>query len=193
MPLLRLPPHRIETKRLVLRCWEPRDAEPLVQAIAANLEHLRPWMPWAEHEPQPVEMKARRIEAWKRKFEAGNQFWYGLFTSSEHEVLGGIGLHRDIGSGAASIGYWIRRDHANQGLVTEAAGALMEVGFGLLQLARMEIHCDPSNQPSAAVARKLGFTLAVTIRNCVRTPTASPRDTAIYVKRADSSATSPLS
>ena len=48
------PPYRIETDRLTIRCWEPRDAPLLKQAVDASLDHLRPWMPWARDEPTPL-------------------------------------------------------------------------------------------------------------------------------------------
>ena len=46
------PAYRIHTQRLVLRCWQPTDAPLLKAAIDASLEHLRPWLPWAQHEPK---------------------------------------------------------------------------------------------------------------------------------------------
>jgi RimJ/RimL family protein N-acetyltransferase len=48
------PAYRIETKRLVLRCWEPKDAALIQEATAANKEHLLPFMPWAADEPQTI-------------------------------------------------------------------------------------------------------------------------------------------
>ena len=36
-----------------MRCWEPRDAPLLKEAVDSSLDHLRPWMPWAHDEPQP--------------------------------------------------------------------------------------------------------------------------------------------
>ncbi|MES2731624.1 MAG: hypothetical protein V4714_07745 [Bacteroidota bacterium] len=44
--------YRIETDRLVIRCYEPSDAEKLKNAITESLDHLRPWMPWAQNEPE---------------------------------------------------------------------------------------------------------------------------------------------
>lgn len=41
------PAYRIYTRRLVLRCWEPADAEIISQAIIEGKDHLLPWMPWA--------------------------------------------------------------------------------------------------------------------------------------------------
>ena len=48
-------PYRIETERLVIRCYEPRDAAMAKEAIDSSLDHLRPWMPWTENEPQTLE------------------------------------------------------------------------------------------------------------------------------------------
>ena len=48
------PPYRIVTERLVVRCWEPRDAPLLKEAVDSSLDDLRPWMPWAYDEPQTV-------------------------------------------------------------------------------------------------------------------------------------------
>ena len=39
-------PYRIETERLVLRCYDPEDAPLLKDAVDRSLDHLRPWMPW---------------------------------------------------------------------------------------------------------------------------------------------------
>ena len=54
MPV-RGPAYRIVTPRLVIRCWDPRDAQLAKEAIDSSLDHLRPWLPWAHHEPQTIE------------------------------------------------------------------------------------------------------------------------------------------
>lgn len=51
------PAYRIHTARLVIRCWNPADAPLLKAAVDASLDHLRPWMPWAENEPQELDKK----------------------------------------------------------------------------------------------------------------------------------------
>jgi RimJ/RimL family protein N-acetyltransferase len=51
------PAYRIHTQRLVLRCWHPTDAPLLKAAIDASLEHLRPWLPWAQYEPTDLHRK----------------------------------------------------------------------------------------------------------------------------------------
>ena len=46
------PVYRIETERLVVRCWDPKDAALIQAAAAASKEHLLPFMPLAANEPQ---------------------------------------------------------------------------------------------------------------------------------------------
>jgi RimJ/RimL family protein N-acetyltransferase len=169
----------------VLRCWSPADAPLLQTAIETSLEHLRPWMPWATEEPETMRRRTkarlRRFRAW---FDRGRDLVYGIFDRDERRVLGGTGLHRRIGAGAGEIGYWVHVDHTGKGLATEAAAALTRVGFQAEQLARLEIHCDPANAPSAAIPRKLGFAHQVTVPGWVNAPKPPPRDTMFWVLSA---------
>ncbi len=175
----------------MIRCWSEADAPLLIEAIAANLEHLRPWMPWAAHEPQPLDRKVALLRRFRRRFEAGEDFTYGLFAPDERAVVGGAGLHRRIGAGAIEIGYWVHVDHIGQGLATETAAALMRVAFGLLGLQRIEIHCEQANEASAVVPARLGFRHEVTIPGCVTSPTMNPRDMMIWTMRRDDFKASP--
>ena len=162
------PAYRIETHRLVLRCWDPKDVVLLKNAIDGSLDHLRPWMPWAHNEPEEIEVKVQRIREWRARFDTNQDFVYGIFNIEETEVLGGTGLHTRIGKGAREIGYWIRRDCTHQGLATETTSALVKVGFEVDELSRIEIHCNPDNEFSAAIPRKLGFCHEATLKR--RTP-----------------------
>ena len=175
----------------MIRCWSEADAPKLIEAIAANLEHLRPWMPWAAHEPQPLEEKVALLRGFRRRFEAGEDFTYGLFAPDERTVVGGAGLHRRIGAGAIEIGYWVHVDHSGKGLATEASAALAQVGFGPMGLQRIEIHCEPANAASSAVAAKLGFVHEVTIPGCVTSPTMDPRDMMIWSMQREDFKSSP--
>ena len=151
------PAYRIHTNRLVIRCWNPADAPLLKAAIDASLDHLRPWMPWAHHEPEDIQEKIERLRQFRGKFDLGQDFVYGIFNRDETQVVGGTGLHTRAGEGAREIGYWIHQDYINQGLAAEASAALTKVAFEIDNVKRVEIHCDPQNVRSAAIPRKLGF------------------------------------
>ena len=183
------PPYRIVTERLVLRCWERRDARLLKEAVDSSLEDLRPWMPWAEHEPQTLEEKVALLRTFRGDFDLGNDFVYGVFSRDEAGVVGGSGLHLRRGPDAFEIGYWIRADHAGQGLATEATAALTRVGFELGGVDRIEIRCDPTNERSRVIPHKLGYVEEATLRRRLRYP--EPRDVVIYTLFRDAFAGSP--
>lgn len=174
------PAYRIVTARLVLRCWEPADAPLLKAAVDKNREHLRPWMPWANTQPDPLAVVVNRLRLFRGQFDLDRDFTYGIFDPGQTQVLGGSGLHARVGEGGIEIGYWIDEDHINYGLATEAAGALTRVAFEVHDLDRVEIHCEPVNVRSAAVPRKLGFSHEATLRRRAETSEGVPRDTMIW-------------
>jgi RimJ/RimL family protein N-acetyltransferase len=148
------PPYRVETERLVVRCWDPRDASKLDEAAQESMEELRPWMQWAA-EPT-VEPTGEVLRRFRGGFDLGHDFLYGLFSPDETEVLGGSGLHTRS-EGGLEIGYWIRSSRAGEGLATETAAALTRVGIERCGVARMDIQVEPGNEASLRVARKLGY------------------------------------
>lgn len=157
-------PYRIETERLVIRCYDPRDAPLAIDAIGSSLEHLRVWMPWAENEPQTLDEKADLFRSMRSNFDAGEDFSYGIFAPGEQEQLGGIGLMPRVGPGGLEIGYWIRASATRQGFMTEAAAAVSRVGVEVCGADRIEIHVEPRNEPSMGIPRKLGFVEEATLR-----------------------------
>lgn len=169
----------IVTERLILRPWQVADAPRLKQAIDENLEHLRPWMPWAMNEPSPLEEIEERIATFLRNFETGGEFVYGIVARDDGRILGSSGLHRRIDEGL-EIGYWIDHRELGRGYATEAASALMKEAFRDPQVRRVQIRCDPRNVASAAVPGRLGFVHVETIANETTTPDGSLRDTMVW-------------
>src|SRR6185437_3537298 len=148
MQQLAEPPRRVVTERLLLRPYEARDALLLKEAVDTSLEHLRTFMDWAWAAPEPEAVLRRRLRDFRRLFDRGDDWIYGLFTRDGSELIGGGGLHRRVGFEALEIGYWIRASRLRQGLATEAAGALTRVAFECCGVIRTEIHVDPANAPS---------------------------------------------
>jgi RimJ/RimL family protein N-acetyltransferase len=174
------PPYVIRTERLLIRCWQPRDAPLLKDAIDSSLEHLRAWMPWARDEPQPLGEKVRLLRNFRGEFDLGHDFIYGIFDPDESEVLGGTGLHRRVGEGAFEIGYWIRSSRTRQGFATEATAALSRAAFAVCGVERVEIHVDPANSASVGVPRKLGFAEEATLRRRLAGVGQERRDETIF-------------
>jgi RimJ/RimL family protein N-acetyltransferase len=164
-------PYRVVTERLVQRCWAPRDAPGLKAAIDESLEHLRAFMPWAYDEPTELPDMAERLQGFRADFDRGEGFVYGILDRAG-EVAGGSGLHRRVGDGALEIGYWIHVARIRRGLATEAVSALTRVAFDVCGAERVEVHVDPRNAPSLAVARRLGYAEEATLRR--RLPPCPP-------------------
>ena len=157
-----------------MRCWEPRDAGALKEAVDSSLEHLRPWLPWAHEEPQTLEQKVELLRQFRGRFDLGQDFVYGILSADESEAVGGTGLHTRRGEGTFEIGYWIRESSAGRGFCTEAVAALTRVGFELCGIDRIEIRVDPANGASLAIPRKLGYVEEGTLRGILHGPDGVP-------------------
>lgn len=159
--------YRIETSRLVVRCYQPTDATLLAESVSESLEYLRPWLPWAHNEPQPLSATIQTLHEFRGNFDLHKDYTYGIFNREETKLLGGTGLHtRLAGDREFEIGYWIHQHFVGQGLATEAASSVVKVAFRVLEgVHRLEIRNDVRNIPSAAIARKLDFTHEGTLRS----------------------------
>jgi RimJ/RimL family protein N-acetyltransferase len=158
------PPRRIETGRLVLRSYEPTDAQLLRDALDESIDHLREFMPWAHEEPKPLEESVERLTRFRDEFEAGQNFTYGIFARDESELLGSTGFHPRVGPRALEIGYWVRASRTRNGIATESTAALTRVAFEHCDVDRVELRIIPENAPSLGVPRKLGFVEEATLR-----------------------------
>jgi RimJ/RimL family protein N-acetyltransferase len=150
--------YRIETERLVVRCWDPRDAVGVKDAIDTSLDALREWMPWAHNEPTSLADKVALLRGFRGKFDLDQDYVYGVLPRDESRVLGGTGLHPRGDEGSREIGYWIRTDSMGNGYATELTAALTKVAFEVLELRRVEIWTEVRNARSARVPEKLGYT-----------------------------------
>jgi RimJ/RimL family protein N-acetyltransferase len=151
-------PTVLQTARLLLRAPRQEDGPAVYRAVAASLPELRRWMVWAL---QPLDEAGytSNMAAAAEAFTERTELRYLIWDASGQELLGSTGFHAlnwQVPKG--EIGYWMHTQHAGKGYASESTGALTEFGFGTLGLRRIEIRCDALNGPSAAVARRAGFT-----------------------------------
>lgn len=172
--------YKIETERLLIRCYEPSDALKMHVAITSSLEHLRPWIPWARQEPKEQEWMENFVRMFRGQFDLGQDAVYGIFDKSEAEQIGGTGLHNRIGKDAREIGYWINVKYINRGYATEAVRALIKIGFEIEKLSRLEIRCAPDNVPSRRIPQRLGFRHETTLKNNSTDVDGKPADTMVW-------------
>jgi len=172
-------PYRIETDRLVIRCWSPDDAAAVHHAEASSREHLKPFMVWA-NTIESMDDTTTKLVRFRSKFDRGKDFMFGVFDPSTKEVVGGTGLHPRVGAGGVEIGYWVRGDRVRKGLATEIAGALTRVAFELGNVRFVEIRTVPENVASSSVPKKLGFSHEATLRERLEKPDGSFGDALVF-------------
>jgi RimJ/RimL family protein N-acetyltransferase len=140
-----------------LRPFRYDDLDHLVEVVNGNLDHLRPWMPWAQ-QPATAESEREFLQGSARNWSIGTDFVYGIVDRGA--ILGASGLHTRRGHGVLEIGYWLRASAQGRGLATAASRLLAEVAASYDEVDEVVICCDEANVRSAAVPRRLGFTLA---------------------------------
>jgi ribosomal-protein-serine acetyltransferase len=148
-------PERIEGEGLILRRWTVEDAEALGEAVAENLDHLRPWMPWIAAEPLSLAARRGMLSRWERDWRAGGDVLLGIFSGGQ--VAGSTGLHHRHGPRTLAIGYWVHVDLLRQGIATRVARLLTEAALAQPGVGGVEIHHDKANLRSAAIPRRLGY------------------------------------
>jgi len=158
-------PDRFETKRIVLRYWQPEDAKAMLDAIGVDRASYLPWTPVFASDNRTVEECEKSVERFRstREGDDPRDFVLGLFDRQSGEAVGGTGLHRIAPETLqAEVGYWIRSDRRRQGLCSEAVEGLIDWSFrpqsdGGWGFRRIEIVCAAGNLPSQTVPRKLGM------------------------------------
>jgi RimJ/RimL family protein N-acetyltransferase len=139
------------TERLVLRTWEPEDAEPLAE-IYEQPEYLAT-MPPANADEQ--------IAMWSRRWaEDGFSQWAACDRASGR-LVGRLGLlrHHDwpLASEPVEVGWVLHRDFWGRGLATEGGGASVEAWRRHLPDQTLYSFTVPHNARSRAVMERLGM------------------------------------
>lgn len=144
----------IETKRLILRPLV-KDDLPALFALNGDEEVMRytPHGPWQT--PADGEAWFERVKANREKGEAVE---FVIVLRDGGRPIGTMCLFRfNEPVGSAEIGYLLVREHWGKGLMKEAVAALVEFGFELMELKRIEAQLDPRNEASAKVLERTGF------------------------------------
>jgi ribosomal-protein-serine acetyltransferase len=146
-------PHRLETARLVLRCYDAADVAAWDDAATRSIDHIGQFMPTVRAEL--LGDRAALLADARRAFDAGERFEYGVFLP-DGSFVGNCGGHL-FGKAELNIGYWVVLEHVRKGYASEAVTAVTAAGFGA-GVRRFVLHCHPANVASIGVASSAGFT-----------------------------------
>jgi RimJ/RimL family protein N-acetyltransferase len=175
--------YRVETPRLVLRCWSPEDAPALRAALDKSDRHLRPFIPFMKDEPRSLQGTEDWLCGHRAAFDRGENFRFGVFTK-DGQLVGENMLLRRVGPDALEIGYLTHLGFEGRGYATEASAALVKVAFEFYDAQRVEIHHAAANRASGRIPERLGFTLRETLRDHIEDTEGRLHDGVIWCLHA---------
>lgn len=154
-----------QTERLTLRALEKSELQRL-----ADLLGVWDVVRWLTVVPFPYTL--RHAEEFYAElaplYAEGNPQFFVMTLKSDNLLIGGVGLHPPRGADPikddSEIGYWLGKDFWGRGLMSEAARAVLDIGFARAATRAIGASTAPSNQASQNVLRKLGM------RNCGLVP-----------------------
>ena len=145
----------LQTARLDLRPLEPAHtdaifamrSDPVVQRYGSH-------PPWTDRQTA-IDYIQRNI----REMASGEHAQFAIVRRDDGAVIGTCTLYAlDAQSRRADIGYVLLPSEWGRGYAHEANVALLDWGFGALDLNRVEADIDPRNTASARALERLGFT-----------------------------------
>lgn len=147
--------------RLRLRPLTLHDADALF-AIHSDPRFTRFWSsaPWTERAQAEALIAQDQAD-----LAQGEHVRLGIERSADGALLGTCTLFKIHPTNRrAELGYGLGPNHWGQGYAQEAVRALLDWGFGTLNLHRVEADIDPANTASAALLTRLGFQLEGRLR-----------------------------
>lgn len=141
----------LRTERLVLRPFEPGDEVPLAEAWADE-DYTSLLLTRTQNAAEVAEMVRRRTEA------ADPTFVSLVAVTHDGTVVGDSLLHlQGTGLSEGEIGWTVLPAHSGRGYATEAARAVLRLGFEHYGLRRIVANLDARNDRSAALCERLGM------------------------------------
>lgn len=154
--------HLLTTARLTLVLPEPSLARSIADYYARNASRLEPISPRREPGFHSVAQWTTRAAERQAQALAGSAFHLVVTRSQQPaHVIGTIELTNIVRGAfqAAHLGYSIDREHEGQGLMTEALREVIRHAFEEMGLHRLMANYLPTNDRSANVLSRLGFTV----------------------------------
>jgi RimJ/RimL family protein N-acetyltransferase len=146
----------LETARLILRPFNADDFDDLY-AYQSRPDVAR-YLTW-EARDRAQARRALEEQCAETTLDAeGKWLTFAVVWREANRVVGEIGLkwlsqkHRQ-----GEMGYVFNPDHHGRGLATEAAEAMLTLGFGSLGWHRIIGSCDPRNEASARLMERIGM------------------------------------
>ena len=148
----------LQTERLQLREFVGEDWT-AVHAYQSNPRYLR-YYHWTERHEADVRQFVQMFIDWQGE-RPRTKFQLAVIHQADNQLIGNCGIRiDDVRQRTANIGYELDPRYWCQGYATEAARAVLQLGFAQLNMQRIWAECVADNAASARVLTKLGMQLA---------------------------------
>ena len=108
--------------------------------------------------PLTKESDAQKFIDWyQNRFKDNPGIRWGISLKGEQDIIGTIGFNNFTKHHKANIGYDLRPEYWNKGIMTEALSAVINYGFNQLEINRMEAEVMQGNVNSERLLLKLNF------------------------------------
>ena len=147
--------------RLLLRLPQNGDYQAWYGLRKTSRDFLKPFEPrWTEADLART-VFTTRVRRARQEAEEGSDYSFLIFNTAtgSEKLVGGITLSniRRRAAQFGNLGYWMGRDFAGQGMMTEAVGITLPFVFDSLDLHRVHAAFLPGNAASRRVLEKNGF------------------------------------
>ena len=148
-------------RRVTLRAPRPSDFSAWRALRRDSRDFLRPFEPrWTEADLSQ-RVYSERLRRGREEARAGTDYAYFIFLREPgaERLVGGLTLSnvRRRAAQYVTLGYWMGRQYAGRGLMTEAVGTVIPFAFDTLGLHRIHAAFLPANTASRRVLEKNGF------------------------------------
>jgi [ribosomal protein S5]-alanine N-acetyltransferase len=154
----------IETERLLLRQFEPDDADEVLRHFSQP--GLYQYM---DFEPIATPAQALELIGWGQRLAKNESgaFW-GLFDKQTGALIGSLNYDRQLdrpdSAHRVNVGYDLAQAHWGRGLMTEAVQTTLPYVFGPMGFSRIETTVHVQNYRSVRVLVKCGFRIEGILR-----------------------------
>ena len=128
--------HLRENSKTFLELWEPKRGNDFFKRKAFN----------------------NRVRWAKKSSQADQAYQFFIFDKTQ-TLLGSITIEniRKGPSNAATLGYWLGKEHTGKGFMREAVLTIIDFSFNTLNISRLEAATLPENKSSRGLLERVGF------------------------------------
>ncbi|MDP9792643.1 RimJ/RimL family protein N-acetyltransferase [Catenuloplanes nepalensis] len=156
MPTELRPSYPVRTERLLLRPLTLADTDALV--AYRSIPDLCRFVPFHPQSRDEIQARIKGVFANHALTAEGQNLTLGMEVAATGELIGDVILfyHSRLHAGG-EVGWILNPAHGGHGYATEAARAMLRLGFEELGLRRIIARIDERNVASARLARRLGM------------------------------------